>query len=230
MKNPGKRLKITTVLLVLVMLLGVVPFAQADDEPPPACNPVAEALAAQMEIDCEELIEIMLDQEAGLGEVMQAWYLAQRLENFDGEWTELLDMSLDNGWGQLVKAFTLADQLEGVEAEDLLAAKAEGIGWGQLWKAQAIMLSSADPLTLTEALTELEDMGWGQIKKELEITNGPPPWAKGGNGLALGHNDDADADGSTGPGNSGGNANGHNNGNGNSNGNNGRGQGANGDG
>lgn len=93
MKNTGKRLKIIGLVLIIVMLLGLVPFAQADDEPLLACNPVAEALAAQMEIECEAL----LAKEVGLGEVMRAWYLSQRLENFEGSWEDLLEMGVDNG-------------------------------------------------------------------------------------------------------------------------------------
>jgi hypothetical protein len=124
------------------------------------------------------------------------------------ECQELLDLQAQGfGLGEIMKAWYLAEDLEGLgEWRDLLEKKQdEGLGWGQMKMASRLAGEEGD----AQALLDLKQsgIGWGQIKKaqavetsglmgfdealalfqsgagwdeiraELGLEEGPPPWA-----------------------------------------------------
>jgi hypothetical protein len=133
---------------------------------------------------------------------------ARLAEVMDKECQDLLDLRAEGyGLGEIMKAWYLAQDLEGFgDWQDLLEKKkGEGIGWGQFKMAYRIAGEGGDP----QALLELKQsgVGWGQIKKaqamekaglmgfdesleafqagagwdeirdQLGLEEGPPPWA-----------------------------------------------------
>ena len=158
--------------LLLLVILAIPAVIMAQEEP--VCNPAAERLAAAMEVDCQELLDLQA-QGYGLGEIMKAWYLAEDLAGF-GDWQAMLEMKQNEGlgWGQFKMAARLAG--EDGDPQALLDLKQEGIGWGQIKKAQAVADSGL--MGFDEALALFQSgAGWDEIRAELGLEEGPPPWA-----------------------------------------------------
>jgi hypothetical protein len=175
----GFRVSAALLAVILIALLPLQAIAQGSDteEKNVPCNPVSESLAEEMGINCQELVDLQND-EAGLGEIMKAWYLAQRLEDFGGDWETLLEMKQQNiGWGQFKMAYRLADS--DTSADQLLLLKQAGLGWGQIRKAQALSQAGLG-LSFDQSLEMFSgDLEWGQIRDQLGLPEGPPPWAGG---------------------------------------------------
>jgi hypothetical protein len=157
---------------------------EVQDEPFSCDSPVAQSLAEQLGVPCEELAA----SGAGLGEIMKAWHLSQSLPGFEDDWQGLLDKKLSGlGWGQL----KMASRLSGGDPEAidvLLAYRQQEIGWGQIRHAQAIAaaaeageLGEGVSLSVDEIIVMYQEgKGWGDIRTELGLDPGPPPWAGGG--------------------------------------------------
>jgi hypothetical protein len=168
----SRKAKFLGLSLVLLLVLAVPTVILAQEEV--TCNPAASRLAAVMEIDCEDLLELQAEG-YGLGEIMKAWRLADDLDGFD-DWRELLEMKQDEelGWGQFKMATRLAG--EDGDAQALLELKQSGIGWGIIKKAQAI--AAAGLMSFEEAIAAFESgADWDEIRAELGLEEGPPPWA-----------------------------------------------------
>jgi hypothetical protein len=197
MKKILKRVKwigITLIVAGLLILPGLSLAQEGDTEgegeatsqdEPFSCNsPVAQSLAEQLGVPCEELAA----SGAGLGEIMKAWHLSQSLPGFEDDWQGLLDRKMAGlGWGQV----KMASRLSGGDPEIfdvLLAYRQQGIGWGQIRHAKAIAaaaeagdLGEAITLSMDEIIARFrEGKGWGDIRAEFGLDPGPPPWAGGG--------------------------------------------------
>lgn len=193
--------RVTILLVIFLFALPLSAIAQEitsdeGDESVANCGPSASALAAEIGISCSDLIDLQSDG-AGLGEIMQAWYLAQNLENYEGDWRALLEMKQEGtGWGQFKMAYRLAD--ENTTTEQLLDLKRSGLGWGQIKQAQALANLELG-YTFEQALDMLGDgTGWGELRDQLGLPPGPPPWA-GGNMNGQGHGKPDWANGKKGP-------------------------------
>jgi len=149
-------------LLIVVSLLTAGTVYAVDEDPPTTCDPSAVHPVA-----------VRLDErydEATVGEIMD-WFCK------------------GYGMGEIRLALALAATQDGdaVQWEDLLAAKTEDVGWGQiriaLWIAEATGESWSDVLT-----QRLEDgIGWGEIKQALGLigrsrTGGEQPGLGQGSG------------------------------------------------
>ena len=171
--------RIVLVALVVMLFLALPAAVPAQEDDTNWCNPVARSLAAEMGVECQALLAYQ-GQGIGLGQIMRAWYLAQSLPDYGGDWQTLLQQHQDGfGWGQIVKADRLA-RLSGRSSEELLALKASGLGWGRIMQASAIAAAGIG-LTFDEAIALLQGgAGWGEIRQQLDLPPGPPPWAGGG--------------------------------------------------
>ncbi|HSH01223.1 MAG TPA: hypothetical protein VLL52_01805 [Anaerolineae bacterium] len=151
---------------------------------------------------CEELLALH-DGGIGWGVLMQAGVVG---EVTSADWRALVAAHGDDGvgWGQIGRAYALAERLgdESITAEMLLGWHGEGLGWGQIRHAHA--LSEEVGMEIEEAVALFaEGQGWGEIRRELGLPPGPPPWAGNPNGRGNGA--------SPGGGNGGGQGNGRNN-------------------
>lgn len=179
-KKKSSYFGLITIVTVILLLVPAVGLAQDGEGTEAAqCNPVAERLAEEMGIPCQE----MLDQAAGhgLGEIMKAWYLSKSLDGFEGDWIALLDRKAneDIGWGQFKMAARLANDSQSAEA--LLALKQSGLGWGQIKQAQALAAEAELGVSFDQVVAMMnEGLGWGDIRQQLGLPPGPPPWAGGG--------------------------------------------------
>jgi hypothetical protein len=131
-----KRMLLVT--LAIGLLAGLLPPAamaapapsspSQDDE---CTHPMALILSEWMEdVSCQDLMDLH-DEGVGFGVIMKAHFLSQM---FGLNWRDLVDRHLSEeglGWGQIMKAHALANAL-GVSADDLLAQRAEGKGWGEI--------------------------------------------------------------------------------------------------
>jgi len=151
-----KRLLLVTLicgLFATLFPLRAIAAPPSQDEEPP-CNPLATFLKEKLDLPCTDLMAYQVDGvSVGLGEIMIAYFLTTVFP--DVKWDDLVEMHVtgDLGWGQIVKAYTLASVLE-VSAEDLLADREAGMGWGEIRKEEGL---------------EPGKPPWA----------GPPPWAKG---------------------------------------------------
>lgn len=153
-----KAKKVLLVALVAGLLLALTAVAAtaapANEDDGPDCNPRAVVLAEWIGVDCTVL---MGRQAEGVrfGVIMKAYFLSRALGVDD--WNGLIDLhGEDVGWGQIVKAHTLADVL-GRSADDLLQ-EAQASGWGPIIQEYRA------------------DNGKG---KPPWAGKGKPPWAKG---------------------------------------------------
>ena len=181
------------VILLLSMLL-VIPAASMAQDRKQTCNPAAARLAEVMDVDCQDLIDLQAEG-YGLGEIMKAWYLSQDLEGL-GDWPDLLEKKGEGiGWGQFKMAYRIAGG-DG-DPQALLELRQSGVAWGQIKKAQA--MKEAGLMDFDEALEAFQaGIGWDEIRDQLELEEGPPPWAgpkfknKGDNGPPPWANNDKD--------------------------------------
>jgi hypothetical protein len=133
--------KVLLVTLTVGLLLSLAPLgataapgpAAPSQEPEPECTPMAIMLATLIDdvADCTELMQYRQEHDVGWGVIMKAYLLS---DSFGLDWRELVDRHMSEeglGWGQLVKAHVLATAL-GANADDLLAQRAEGKGWGEI--------------------------------------------------------------------------------------------------
>lgn len=133
---------------------------------------------------------------------------ARLAEVMDKECQDLLDLRAEGyGLGEIMKAWYLSQDLEGIgDWQDLLEKKkGEGIGWGQFKMAYRIAGKDGDPqalldlkqtgvgwglikkaqameearlMSFDEALEAFQGgMGWDEIRDKLGLEEGPPPWA-----------------------------------------------------
>jgi hypothetical protein len=162
--------KLLLVTLAIGLLAGLLPSAamaapapsspSQDDE---CTHPMALLLSEWMEdASCAEIMALH-DEGVGFGVIMKAHFLG---EMFGLNWRDLVDRHMSEeglGWGQIMKAHALADAL-GVSADDLLAQRAEGKGWGEI---------------LQEYRTGPGKPPWAGQGKPPWAGQGKPPWAQG---------------------------------------------------
>jgi hypothetical protein len=150
-----KQLRRFIALLALVPFLIILPGLAQDGADDPG-NDGSYCSSRKAQALVEQLgfdCQAMEAQGVGLGEIEKARRMSQSLPGFEGDW------------------------------EALLQRKQEGLGWGEIRKAQA--LDDAGILGFDEALESFQNgVGWGDIKAELGL-EGPPPWA--GNGKDKGN-------------------------------------------
>jgi len=138
-----KKLLLATVLGAL--LAAIMPVAataaptgsSSAQGPEPVCNPFAAVLSTWMEVECEELMGLH-EAGVGFGVIMKAYSLSQTFTGLD--WRDLVARHLGDeglGWGQIMKAHYVASLL-GVSADDLLAERAAGKGWGEILREQGV--------------------------------------------------------------------------------------------
>ncbi len=171
----GKRLLFSALVLLLWSILGLLVDAAAANPVIPAqpskpeCNPTAIRLAQWMGVDCSVLMDYQA-RGVGFGVIRQAYALSQSL---DGPgWQALVDMHLsgeDPGWGEIKKAYRLANQL-GVDPQALLEQRAQGLGWGEI--LQEHRAGPGKPPWAGGPKLEKEAPGRPPWAGE-----GPPPWA-----------------------------------------------------
>ena len=133
---------------------------------------------------------------------------ARLAEVMDIKCQELLDLQAEGyGLGEIMKAWYLAEDLEGLgDWRELLEKKqAEGLGWGQMkmasrlagkdGNAQALLdlkqsgigwgqmkkakvVEASGLMGFDEALALFQSgAGWDEIRAQLGLEEGPPPWA-----------------------------------------------------
>ena len=165
------------VLLLLIFPLQLAAQDEETDEPRSECNPAEMNLAADMGIECQELLGL-INSGAGLGEIKKAWYLSQNLGAGADNWQALIELKQQGtGWGHIKKAYYLADSQADVER--LLALRQTGMGWGVIKHAKALANAGLG-ITFEQAL-ELFQSGkeWDEIREDLGLPHGPPPWSGG---------------------------------------------------
>jgi hypothetical protein len=133
---------------------------------------------------------------------------ARLAEAMDISCQDLLDLQAEGyGLGEIMKAWYLADDLQGLgDFRALLEMKqSEGLGWGQMKMAARLAGEDGDPqallalkqagvgwglikkaqavetaglMSFDEALALFQDgAGWDEIRAQLGLEAGPPPWA-----------------------------------------------------
>ena len=199
----NRRFLLLLFVTTILFLLPAVTLAQDgdDEETLTHCNPVASRLSETMEVECEQLLNL-LAKGHGLGQVMQAVYLAEGTGNLAGV-EALLEQKekQDIGWGQLKLARRLAG--EDGDAEEMLRLKQdEGLGWGQIKKIESLVDSGmkygeaiewlqADSVWEGEGPPPWAASGKDKVKNENSNGNGPPAWSNaGGNDKSEKDNED----------------------------------------
>ena len=133
----SKRLSLVTLVTGLLITLTPLTAAAApsssspSQEPEPKCNPMALRLSERMDVECSVLMDYQANG-VGFGVIRKAYSLSQAFPALD--WEGLVDMHMSEeglGWGQIKKVYRLASQLD-LNAEDLLAERAQGRGWGEI--------------------------------------------------------------------------------------------------
>jgi hypothetical protein len=134
-----KSKRLSLVMLVTGLLITLTPLTSAaapsssspSQEPEPECSPMALRLSERMGVECSVLMDYQAN-DVGFGVIMKAYSLSQIFPDLD--WEDLVDRHTSEeglGWGQITKAYRLASQLD-LNAEDLLAERAQGSGWGEI--------------------------------------------------------------------------------------------------
>lgn len=156
--------KVLLLALVAGLLLALTPLAAAaapaNEDDGPDCNPRAVVLAAWMDVDCSELMDLQAEG-IGFGVIMKAYFLS---DLFGLGWEELVErhtVAEGLGWGQIMKAHFLAERLP-VDADTLLEMRADGMGWGEILKLYR--LTPGKP-------------PWAGQGKPHRTDKGKPPWA-----------------------------------------------------
>ena len=162
--------KLLLVILSIGLLAGLVPpvvtaapIPSTPSQEDECTHPMALILSEWMEdASCKDLMALH-DEGVGFGVIMKAHFLG---EMFGLNWRDLVDRHMGEeglGWGQIMKAHVLADAL-GVSADDLLAQRAEGKGWGEI---------------LQEYREGPGKPPWASKGKPPWAGQGKPPWAQG---------------------------------------------------
>ncbi len=148
-------------LLPPAAMAAPTPSSPSQDEE--CTHPLALILSEWMEgVSCQDLMDLH-DEGVGFGVIMKAHFLG---EMFGLNWRDLVDRHMGEeglGWGQIMKAHVLADAL-GISADDLLAQRAEGKGWGEI---------------LQEYREGPGKPPWAGQGKPPWAGQGKPPWAQG---------------------------------------------------